>query len=344
MSPAMARALVGLSDQPVLFVVVDTEEEFDWHAPFARENTSVTHVREIGRFQDICDRFGVRPIYVMDYPIATKPESVAVFSELRRERRAEIGCHLHTWVNPPFTETVSTLTSYQANLPGTLEREKLSTLTVAIEENFGVRPRIHKAGRYGFGAGTLPILQDLEYEIDASFAPGFDLGGDGGPDYSRAPTQPGWLDEACGILELPATGGLAGALGRWGPRLFPIVASAAGRRLRAPGVFSRLGLLERIRLTPEGYTLAEMIRLTHALRRRRVSAFTLTLHSPSLKPGCTPYVRDRSDLDRFLRCFVSFLEFFKGELRGVFMDPFEFRARAAREARRPESAQREAAQ
>lgn len=331
--------MVGEADQlPVLFVVVDTEEEFDWHAPFARGNTSVTHVREIGRFQDACDRFGVRPIYVVDYPIATNPDSVAVFSTLQHEGRAEIGCHLHTWVNPPFTETVSAVTSYQANLPSDLEREKLSTLTATIEENLGARPRIHKAGRYGFGSNTLPILRDLGYQIDTSFAAGFDLGKDGGPDYSRTTAQPGWLDDACSILELPATGGLAGALEGWGPGLFSAIAGDAGRRLRVPGVFSRLGLLERIRLTPEGYTLAEMIRLARALRRQHVSAFTLTLHSPSLKPGCTPYVRDRSDLDNFLRCFVGFLEFFRDDLRGVFMDPFEFRARAAAEAHGPGAA------
>lgn len=332
--PSLVRAVAGESDQPpVLFVVVDTEEEFDWNAPFSRANTAVTHVRDIDRFQDICDRFGVRPIYVMDYPVATEPESVEVFSRFHRERRAEIGCHLHTWVNPPFAETVSAMSSYQANLPDALQREKLGILTAAIERNFGVRPRIHKAGRYGLGASTLPILRDLGYEIDASFSPGFDLSADGGPDYSRASSRPGWLDEACTILELPATGGLLGALGRWGPKLFPAVSSPGGQRLRATGIFSRLRLLERIRLTPEGFTLAEMIRLTHTLRRQHVSVFTLTLHSPSMKPGCTPYVRDRGELDDFLKRFTDYLAFFSNELRGVFMSPFEFRRRSLGEGR-----------
>lgn len=324
--------MAGAPDQPpVLFVVVDTEEEFDWDAPFSRANTAVTHVREIGRFQDICDRFGVQPIYVMNYPIATEAESVEVFSRLHRERRAEIGCHLHTWVNPPFTEAVSTMNSYQANLPDALQREKLHVLTAKIEENFGVRPRIHKAGRYGLGVSTLPILRDLEYEIDTSFSPGFDFRADGGPDYSYASSQPGWLDDGCTILELPATGSLMGALGRWGPGLFPAISSSGGQHFRAPGFFSKLRLLERIRLTPEGFTLAEMIRLTHTLRRQNISAFTLTLHSPSMKPGCTPYVRDRRDLDALLKRFSNYLTFFRDELRGAFMTPFEFRMRSLKD-------------
>jgi hypothetical protein len=32
--------------RPKLFVIVDTEEEFDWSAPFARENVSVTAIPE----------------------------------------------------------------------------------------------------------------------------------------------------------------------------------------------------------------------------------------------------------------------------------------------------------
>lgn len=330
--PRPVREVAGADRAPVLFVVVDTEEEFDWNAPFSRANTSVTHVREIGRFQDICDRFGVRPIYVMDYPIATTPESIEVFSGLHRERRAEIGCHLHTWVNPPFTEEVSARNSYQANLPEGLEREKLGVLTAEIEKNFGTRPRIHKAGRYGFGADTLPILRDLGYEIDTSYAPGFDLGEDGGPDYLHTPPGPGWLDRPGGLLELPATSGLIGALGPRGPGLFPLISSPAAERFKLPGIFSRARLLERVRLTPEGHTLAEMIRLVRDLRRRGVHTFSLTLHSPSVKPGCTPYVRDRADLDGFLECVEGFLAFFKHELQGAFMSPFEFRSKAMQDA------------
>ena len=331
--PVPVREVAGEADRPpVLFVVVDTEEEFDWNAPFSRANTAVTHVRDIGRFQDVCDRFGVRPIYVMDYPIATTPESVEVFSGLHREGRAEIGCHLHTWVNPPFREEVSAVNSYQANLPEGLEREKLTVLTAEIEANFGTRPLIHKAGRYGFGAGTLPILRDLGYEIDTSYAPGFDLGDDGGPDYLRASPRPGWLDRPGGVLELPATSGLVGALGRWGPEVFPPLSGPTGERFKLPGILSRARLLERIRLTPEGHTLAEMIRLVHGLRRRGVRTFSLTLHSPSMKPGCTPYVRDRADLDGFLTCVEGFLAFFKEELQGVFMSPFEFRRQAMQDA------------
>jgi hypothetical protein len=45
---------------PRLFIIVDTEEEFDWSAPFARENVSVTAIQEVGRLQKVAP-FQFRP-------------------------------------------------------------------------------------------------------------------------------------------------------------------------------------------------------------------------------------------------------------------------------------------
>ena len=42
----------GIDQRPQLFVVVDTEEEFDWSQPFSRANVSVSAIDEIGRLQD----------------------------------------------------------------------------------------------------------------------------------------------------------------------------------------------------------------------------------------------------------------------------------------------------
>ena len=48
-------------EQPILTVVIDTEEEFDWNASHSRSNTSVAAIADIGRVQSIFDDFGVRP-------------------------------------------------------------------------------------------------------------------------------------------------------------------------------------------------------------------------------------------------------------------------------------------
>src|SRR5262245_48357744 len=103
-------------EPPRLFVVVDTEEEFDWSAPFRRENTNVSAIPALTRLQARLDRFGLKPTYVIDYPVATKPEAYPVLRTLAHSHQCEIGAHLHPWVTPPFEETVNRTNSFACNL------------------------------------------------------------------------------------------------------------------------------------------------------------------------------------------------------------------------------------
>ena len=77
--------------------------------------------------------------------------------------------------------------------------------------------------------------------------------------------------------------------------------SPLGMKLRAPGLPAHLGLLERIRLSPEGIDHVAYRRLTRSLRCR---IFSLTYHRPLLEPGNTPCVGDEAGL-RGLRETIS---------------------------------------
>ena len=68
--PRVRHVDVSATAPPRLLVVVDTEEEFDWAAPPSRTHTSVVAMRRISRAQEVFDRFGLRPTYVIDYPVA----------------------------------------------------------------------------------------------------------------------------------------------------------------------------------------------------------------------------------------------------------------------------------
>jgi hypothetical protein len=96
-------------------------------------------------------------------------------------------------------------------------------------------------------------------------------------------------------------------------RFFGRYSSAAG----FPSVLSRLGLLERIKLTPEGITIVEAKRLVGHMVRGGHKVFVLTYHSPSLEPGNTPYVRTDADLGSFLRWLDEFYDYFTREIGGV---------------------------
>lgn len=319
--PARKPAL----DRPVLFVVVDTETEFDWGKPFSRDSISVAHTDALDRFQNLCAEFHVRPLYLIDYSVATHTEAVRKLRSWHETGAAFVGTHLHTWLTPPFTEQVTNPNTYQRNLPPELELAKLHTITDVICANFGFHPRIHKAGRYGLGSNSGVILEQLGYSIDCSLSPGFDLTADGGPDWAAAPAGPHWLDREGGVLSLPTSGGFAGTFGRWGHAIFPWIDHPATQRLRMQGILSRLRLMARLRLSPEGYTLDDMKWITAALLARGVQALTVSFHSPSLQPGNTPYVRDHNDLEIFMQTLRNYLLYATRDLGALMLDPFEFR-------------------
>jgi hypothetical protein len=313
------------TEAPILLVVVDTEEEFDWSKPHARAQTAVSAMGHINVGQEVFDKFGVAPCYVLDYPIVSQREGFEPLGEIHASGRCSIGAHLHPWVNPPYDEEVTARNSYPGNLPASLEREKLKRLKSEIAENLDVDVKIYKAGRYGIGENSETILEDLGFTVDLSAATGFDYSNDGGPDFSSYPNNPFWFGKEADLLSIPCTGGLVGFLSERLPSLYQKASSEMGQRLRVPGILSRCRALERIRLSPEGYDLSEMIRLTEALLARGVRVLTLSFHSPSLKPGCTPYVRNDRDLSHFLDTITRYLMFFFEEKRGRNLGPLEIR-------------------
>jgi hypothetical protein len=280
---------------PRFIVTVDTEEEFDWAKPLAREAHTVHSVGRLGRFQEFCEAVGVVPIYLVDYPVAVSPTAGDVLRDAIAGGRAEIGVQLHPWVSPPHEEEVNQHNSYAGNLPEPLERAKFETLRAAIARNFGTAPLIYRAGRYGVGPNTTGILADNGIAIDTSVRARFDYSASGGPCFRNHPLYPYWLDRQAGLLELPLTSVYWGPLRQVGGWLYPQL----WRVPRLRGVLARIGLLERIPLTPEGVTLEEAIRAIDIAVDDGLPVLVFSFHSPSLAAGFTPYVRTEADLDAF---------------------------------------------
>jgi hypothetical protein len=316
MAPPVQKILTPpRSWPPTLVVVIDTEEEFDWNAPFDAGNTAVTNILLQQPAQDIFDRYDVVPTYVIDYPVAKSAAAVAVLRGFASAGRCEIGAHLHPWVNPPLSGPIDAFHSYPGNLPDAVERQKLIALTDAITDGFESRPTVYKAGRYGIGTATPAILRELDYAVDVSVVPHTDFCTDGGPDFWDAPTVPFMI--ADGLCELPLSVHFVGRLARRGPRLFRHLSSSViVRHLRLLGICARLGLLERLGLSPEGHSMGDMIRQTRAALAIGCRLFMLTYHSSSLLPGATPYVRTEADRADFLRALEGYLRFFLVELGG----------------------------
>jgi hypothetical protein len=268
-------------------------------------------------------RYGFQPTYLVDYPVVTHPGAQDVFGPWAKAEECVIGAQLHPWVNPPFEEVVCAFNSYPCNLEPDLERRKLELLTGSIQQVLGIAPKVYKAGRYGLNIRLEPTLRDLGYVVDTSVLPFRDNSGvAGGPNFFGYPDRPFWTTADRRFLYLPATQSLIGPLrGVAHTGLDRVLFGRIASRLHLPGVLARLGLLERIMLTPEGLSLSDMQRLTRALLRAGHRVFALSLHSPSFMPGGTPYVRSQEELVDFLRKIEGFLNFFRTELKGHPINP-----------------------
>lgn len=294
LDPPPRSAIARFRDsKPRFLLTVDTEEEFDWLKPLTRDEHSLEHVARLASFQAFCEGEGVVPIYLVDWPIANSALAAEILRPALAAGKAEIGVQLHPWVNPPFTEEVNQANSYAGNLPPDTEDEKFARLRRRIEDHFGTAPLIYRAGRYGLGPNSAEMLKRHRLAIDTSVRAKFDYSSTGGPDYRRHPLAPYWLDDERTLLELPLTTVFWGMLRRQGDAIYP-------RMWRFPairGVLAKLGLLERIPLTPEGVSVDEAIRAIDIALDDGLPVLVLSFHSPSLHPGLTPYVADEADLD-----------------------------------------------
>lgn len=313
----------GKDEPPRLIVGIDTEAEFEWGQPFSRTKIRVASVSEQYRAQDIFDRYRIIPTYLVDYAVADDDVAVGVLSDFQRSGRCEIGAHLNPWLNPPFEETLDRFHSYPYNLPAGLEAKKLEHLTATIAERFGHNPRVYRAGRYGIGPDTGGILADLGYCVDMSVMPHTVFSEDGGPDFRGLDHRPFRFGPKKCLLEIPASCGYTGWLAIVGGSVFPLLSSRAGMRIHGPGISARFRALERIRLTPEGVSFAELRRLTKSLYRIGCRVFSLTYHSPSLAPGNTPYVRNEEELSGFLWTIEQYCRYFVNEFGGKASTPIE---------------------
>jgi hypothetical protein len=293
--------------KPALIVTIDTEEEGLWNGSYPREGLTVENTRGIPRFQELCNQFGVRPTYLVDTPVVNDDRSVSLLGEIARSNRCEIGAHLHPWCAPPFYDAVYPRDSYLCNLQEGVQRAKLTGLTEAIERRFGCRPTSFRAGRYGLDMTGASILRELGYSVDSSVIPYSDFSHQQGPDFRRAPYAPYRLGgyDICrpcpdGFLcEVPVS---VGYNRKNFDRADRLLAAAGGPRLKllhTEGILDRLGVVRKIKLSPEQADGKRMKQLINALNYLQAPALVMMLHSSSLLPGLSPYVRTPTDLEKF---------------------------------------------
>ena len=292
-------------------LTIDTEEDHAWSLDF-KPHTELTteNIRYLPDFQAFCNELGIRPTYLIAYPVAVNPEAVSILKRLLQEGHCEVGAHLHPWCNPPYEEERHVRNSFLNNLPPDLQMKKLYLLTHTIEEQLGVRPVSYRAGRYGFDASTVPVLERLGYRVDSSVVP-----------YRRAryPYEPAFpithlhpyplnQENVCQvgnspILEVPITVGFTRNIPEWLKRVYPNLPRVGIRKL----LRTTTGL-DLVWLRPSYASLNAMLQLAKTVIQSGVPVLNMMFHSSELMPGASPYNQHKADVSRFLEKIRQFVQ------------------------------------
>jgi len=246
--------VAATSGMHYFIVTVDTEADDAWTRP---ERIELTNLREIPRFQELCEKYDVIPTYLVTYECATRDEALYILQPFSNSGRCEIGHHLHCWTTPPFQKKgnsgvdVAWLHAYQSELPDSLFREKAEVLSDAIEKGYGNRPTSHRAGRWGIDQRTIDWLIDNGFLVDSSVVPFTSYSGGAGktrkvPCSYSSPLGPYFYqgksiheDDNSSLMEIPVTVDI--------PTSFPLRVLRTYMQMKLPGkrvvhrLFRRLG-------------------------------------------------------------------------------------------------------
>lgn len=310
-----------------LLAGIDTEGDNQWDAA-ARADQRFENLYALPAVHALFARHGVRPTYVITYPVAKDARSAQVLRELKAGGDCEIGAHHHAWETPPCTEEDVRRHPYAANLPLRQFEEQLASLTVAIEEAVGERPVSYRSGRFGFSATHVAALEKLGYQVESSVAPLFYEAHKQGPDFVEAPLTPYYLayDSATrpgisNLLEVP----VSAALNRKLPRTLRYLYGRAPTPYTTKRVLRKLGVAHVRWLRPSYSSLDDMKALARDLSDAGEPVLNLLFHSSEAIVGGSPYNRTPAELTAFCDRLERFFEYAVGTLKAQPATFSEFR-------------------
>ncbi len=164
------------------------------------------------RLSPLFARYGAKPTYLLSAEVMRDPASAEVLTKLQGTH--ELGTHLHGEYAEPEAFEPDVTSAFQRDYPPEVEAAKLRYLTELFRATFGRAPTSFRAGRFGIGAHTLGILEELGYHVESSVTPHMDWAANGAPGltFLDAPTQPYHPDRASPgrrgqspLLEVPVT-------------------------------------------------------------------------------------------------------------------------------------------
>lgn len=297
--------------KPFLIITIDTEEGFDWYAPFRRDGFITRSLFDHDLYMTgFYSAYNIRPISLISYPLLDDTDCQRLLKKYSHEKRYLLGTHLHSWVTPPYTEELSNYNSYAHNLPSDLKYQKFKNLTDKFIDVLGYQPLYFKAGRYGIAQRGYEYLKKLGYRYDFSPFAKRDFSYKDGPDFTHIDNKPFLPLSDNSVTAYPATADYVGLL-KHSHFFQQLLNYRPFIKLKGRAILARLKLLNFIPLTPEGVTEQEMKDLTRCLLSQGQKYFHLSYHSSSFTLNGSPYSQSEKAIKNNEEKLKNYIHFFQ---------------------------------
>ncbi|AZZ94347.1 deacetylase [Hahella sp. KA22] len=310
--------------KPAFLITIDTEGDNIWSSPRQIETKNAGF---LPRFQELCERFGLKPTYLTNYEMAISDEYIEFAKDCLERNTAEVGMHLHAWNSPPeesLTEDDYRYLPYLIEYPEALIEQKIDYLTKLLEDTFSSKMTSHRAGRWAFNEFYAQTLVRHGYLVDCSVTPGVswrkNLGDpkqQGGTDYRGFPDAPYYLDlsdirkkGASSLLELPVS--ILPKYSKFISRCRKAINKLKGREKEDATIWLR----------PTGNNLKNMLRVLDEAQQNKRPYVEFILHSSEFMPGGSPTFKTKESIEALYRDLTELFKAANGRYRGATLTEF----------------------
>lgn len=297
---------------PIFIITIDTEGDNLWKNP---QIISTENARFLPRFQMLCEQYGFKPTYLVDYEMAQDEQFVLFGRNILKKQTGEIGLHIHPWNSPPLDNSQPTSQIYLFELSDVMLEAKIDFMNELLKREFGITPVSHRAGRWGFDGRVARALVQRGYLVDCSVTPSVswshykgDPNGHGGSDYTGFPYNPYFMNLEnikCSahtpLLQVPMT-----IRPRFSPTILRLYHNI--RDIRVRYLLEHRVVPSHDWLRPDGHNLNRMIRLVDRVINDHSPVLEFMLHSSELMPAGSPLFSTETQIDNLYNHLTNLFE------------------------------------
>lgn len=153
-------------------ITVDTEGDNLWNYKKG-ENVKTANALFIPRFQDFCEKYGFKPVYLSNYEMMCSRNYTEYIANKVKLGLCEVGIHIHAWNNPPEYQLDSKFNGnpFLVEYPDDVMESKFKETYDLICKEIGKAPVSHRAGRWVMDERYFSLLEKYGIKVDCSYTP-----------------------------------------------------------------------------------------------------------------------------------------------------------------------------